>query len=152
MIAADGKIRGPNLFGILVDNIGMPRARELLEVSDRTISNWRDGITPVPRMAVLALFWESQYGRSVIDTDQVNEIRLLYRRVHLLEAQYAKARTIVAGLRRLHTDTANEAYFDELKACDGVMPGTYGTSAESLPEGLDDESIALVKVAAGQSR
>ena len=56
----------------------------------------------------------------------MNEIRLLCRRVSILEDQYAKARDIVAGLRRLHTGTANEPYFAELDACEATMPSTYG--------------------------
>lgn len=79
-------------------------------------------------MAVLALYWETQYGKALIDSDQVNEIRLLYSRIHLLEAQFSKARDIVIGLRRMHTDTANEAYFEELPAIANFELDTYAPS------------------------
>lgn len=126
MISASKDVCGPNLFGIFVDELGMARACGILDVAPATVRRWLRGAAKVPRMAVLALYWETQYGRSLIDTDQVNEIRLLCRRVSILEDQYAKARDIVAGLRRLHTGTANEPYFAELDACEATMPSTYG--------------------------
>lgn len=72
------------------------------------------------------MYWETQYGRSLVESDQINEIRLLYRRVHILQEQYAKAREIVTSLRRLQTDTANEAFFDELQDLSCQLPNTWG--------------------------
>ena len=63
------------------------------------------------------------------DTDQVNEIRLLYRRVKILEDQYTRAKEIVTGLRRLHAGTANEPVFEEL-------PKSYGDDTLPMPYGL----------------
>lgn len=126
MISASKDVRGPNLFCIFVEELGLARACSILDVTPVTVRRWLRGAAKVPRMAVLALYWETQYGRSLIDTDQVNEIRLLYRRMSVLEDQYAKARDIVAGLRRLHTGTANEPYFADLDACVATMPNTYG--------------------------
>jgi hypothetical protein len=103
-------------------------------------------------MAVLALFWESRYGRSLIDTDQVNEIRILYRRIHHLEAQYVKAKEIVTGLRRLHTGTANEAYFDDLIPFETMPLDTYGTTSQKLPEGLGSDDHETLKIVVNQSR
>lgn len=114
MIGATDDIWGVNLFNIFVDELGKERALQLLGVPESMLKRWRMEKSPVPRMAVLALFWETNYGRSMVNTSQVNEIRLLYRRVHHYHAQFVKAKDIVAGLRRLHSGTANEPYFEEM--------------------------------------
>ena len=142
MIRAPNDIYGPNLFGIFVDELGLKQAVNLLGVHKRTVQRWKSGELAVPRMAVLALFWETNYGRSMIDTDQVNEIRLLYRRLHILEAQYAKARNIVSGIRRLQTGTANEAFFDELQDLNCQMPNTYGFDSPASPTPLQQDHVA----------
>lgn len=152
MLKVSDDIQGPNLFNILFHEVDPARANQLLDVNDVTLRRWRNGTAHVPRMAVLALFWESKYGRSLIDTDQVNEIRILYRRIHLLEAQYAKAKEIVAGLRKLHTGTANEAYFDDLMAMEKLPLNTYSAMRQPLPDGMGPEDNEVVKIAAGQSR
>lgn len=134
MIAAPKSIAGPNLFQLFVNELGNERVCELLEVHEKTLRRWLRGTTPVPRMAVLALFWETRYGLSLIDTDQVNEIRLLYRRVKILEDQFARAKEIVAGLRRLHAGTANEPLFEEL-------PKTFEFDSVPMPYGLTVRTV-----------
>lgn len=126
MLSAPKTIFGPNIFRIFVNELGgIKRVAKFLDVSERTIGYWLAKDRP-PRAAVLAMYWETQYGRSLIESDQITEIRLLYRRVHILQEQYAKAREIVTGLRRLQTDTANEAFFDELQDLSCQFPNTWG--------------------------
>ncbi len=114
MISAPRDIFGPNVFQIFVHELGMNRVSKILEVTPATIRRWMRGTTPVPRMAVLALYWETRYGRSLIESDMVNEIRLLYQRNRLLLDQFRKAKDMVTGLRSLHAGTANEPIFEEL--------------------------------------
>lgn len=114
MISAPKSIAGLEVFSMFVDELGQETACKMLEVHRTTMRRWLRGAVPVPRMAVLALYWETKYGRSLIETDQVNEIRILYRQVKILEEQYLRAKEIVTGLRRLHTGTANEPLFEEL--------------------------------------
>lgn len=129
MIAAPKNIYGPNMFKIFVHELGGPKlVCKFLDVAERTVWRWL-AEESAPKMAVLALFWETKYGKSLVNTDQVNEIRQLYLRIRILESQYTRAKDIVAGLRRLHTGTANEAYFDELIDLRADMPNTYGQSA-----------------------
>lgn len=131
MFSVSSDIYGPNVFEIFVDQLGGPkRVHKFLDVSERTVLRWLS-TGRVPRAAVLALYWETKYGRSQIFTDQVNEIRLLYRRVCILQEQYGRAKDIVAGLRRLHTGTANEAIFEELEDWHELPPNTYGEPASS---------------------
>ncbi|MCX7279312.1 MAG: hypothetical protein NTZ15_18680 [Burkholderiales bacterium] len=139
MISAPKEVWGVNVFAAFVDELGMAQTCNILGVPEAKVRRWlrntgvRD-LDPVPRMAVLALYWETKFGRSMIDTAQVNEIRLLYQRIHLLEDQFAKARDIVIGLRKLHTGTANEAYFDDLQEIERFKLDTYGVSRSVAEE------------------
>lgn len=111
---APSNIYGAQLFRMFMDELGgVKAAHKYLGVSERTVYTWLSN-GRVPRSAVLALFWESQYGRSQIFTDQVNEIRLLYRRVCLLQEQFQRAKDIIVGLRAMHAGSANEPLFEEL--------------------------------------
>jgi hypothetical protein len=132
MLTAPNYIRGPNLFKLFVEELGGPKlVCKFLDVTERTIWRWLSEET-APKMAVLSLFWETQYGRSLVQTDQVNEIRLMYRRIEILNGQYARAKDIIIGLRKLQSCTVNEAYFDELDDPHFEMPNTYGPSAQML--------------------
>ena len=114
MISAPHYIWGVNFFEQFAHELGVKQVCKLLEVSPATVRRWLKGSTPVPRMAVLALFWETKYGKGLIDTAQVNEIRMLYMRIRILEGQYAKAREIATRMRKIKTASANEPFFEEL--------------------------------------
>lgn len=63
----------------LLDDLGQPRPHALaraLGVSARTVQRWiaRDD---APRPALLALFWLSRWGRSVVECAAVNEAAAL---------------------------------------------------------------------------
>lgn len=47
------------LFRLLFDQLGPAHAEQLLGVKPRVYKRWLNGSTPVPRCAVLALYWES---------------------------------------------------------------------------------------------
>lgn len=127
---------------MFVDELGGPKkVCKYLEIGERTLRRWL-ATENVPRASVLALYWESKYGRSQIFTDQVNEIRLLYRRVCILQEQYSRSASIINGLRKLHTDTANEAIFEEMVACYELPRDTYGAADTS------DEHQRIEKVRA----
>jgi hypothetical protein len=128
MISAPRDVWGVNVFTAFVDELGMKRTCLILGVPEAQVRRWLRDVVHVPRMAVLALYWETKYGRSMVEESQVNEIRMLYQRIHLLEDQYSKARDIVAGLRRLHAGTANEPYFEDLEAIPHFDLDTYSAS------------------------
>lgn len=131
--SAPKNVYGGNLFATFMDECGgMAKVAAFLHVSERTVKNWiKKG--SAPRAAVLALYWETNYGRSEMFTSQVNEIRLMCRRIDVLEKQYIRAKDIVTGLRQIQGDTANEAYFDELPCMSGYPASRYGLSAPVLP-------------------
>ncbi|MGV0959283.1 MAG: hypothetical protein ACOYB1_05540 [Limnohabitans sp.] len=131
MFHAPRDIYGPNLLSAFVHELGGAKpVAKFLHVTERTIRRWLEK-GKVPRAAVLALYWETQYGRSQIFTNQVNEIRLLYRRVCILQDQYERAKDIVIGLRKLHAGTANEPFFDDLSTFSKLPPDTYGAMTQS---------------------
>jgi hypothetical protein len=136
MLTAPNYILGPNLFKMFVDELGGPKlVCKFLDVTERTIWRWL-AEESAPKMAVLSLFWETKYGRSMVHTDQVNEIRLMYRRIEILQDQYARAKDIITGLRQLQYDTANEPYYDAMPDLNSPMPNTYGPPPQMLAASL----------------
>ena len=125
---APSDIYGPELLRMFIDELGgIKRVHRYLGVTERTVHRWlSEG--QAPRAAVLALFWESKWGRSQIFTDQVNEIRLLYQQVHILQDQYQRAKDIVAGLRAIHAGSANEPVFEELPDLSNRHIPTFDTA------------------------
>ncbi len=111
MIAAPKNMFGSNMFDLLVDDIGISRSSTLLEVTARTICSWRQGITPVPRMAVLALYWESQWGRSQVATSHHNEITELRGYVEALRLELSRLANYVQFLEQDAPRSANAGRF-----------------------------------------
>ena len=77
-------------FSVLVEHLERPASVlvDHLEVSRRTVQRW--SVTDcAPRSVLLAIFWETRYGRSAVECRAVNDAR------HQ------------AGLARCHLDTAN---------------------------------------------
>lgn len=123
MITAPKDIFGVEFFRIMLHELTMKRVTEMLDVHERTIYQWLSQ-ERVPRSASRALFWETRWGRSVIDCDHYTEIDLLRQRIHILERQVVKAKDIITGLRGMQYGTANEPLFDDLRDFDVVTPDT----------------------------
>lgn len=154
---APKNVYGPNLLRLFVEELGGVKAvHKHLGVSERTMYHWLSS-GRVPRAAVLALFWETQYGRGHIYADQVNEIRQLYTQVCLLREQYQRAKDIITGLRALHAGAANEPLFEELADWSIPRPPRFGTKenadrlAKSVMEAqqedrhLTEQAVALAR-------
>ena len=67
----------PHLHTIL-DNLGLPdkQVARFLDVSPSTVKRWRIA-GQAPRPVMLALFWETDWGRSAVACDAVNWGRML---------------------------------------------------------------------------
>lgn len=150
-------VYGPNLLRLFVEELGGAKTvHKHLGVSERTMYHWLSS-GRVPRAAVLALFWETQYGRGHIYADQVNEIRQLYAQVCLLREQYQRAKDIITGLRALHAGSANEPLFAELAEWSILRPPRFGTQedadrlaksvmqAQQEDRHLAEQAVALVR-------
>eukprot|EP01036_Dinobryon_divergens_P039947 gene39947-52734_t len=144
-------IYGPELLRMFIDELGGPKqVHKYLDVSERTVWHWLS-TGRVPRAAVLALFWESRWGRSQIFTEQVNEIQLRDRQVCSRQGQYQKAKDIVAGLRAIHAGSANEPLFEELPIITATPAPTF--SAEAIPPATHDTTPSQPKACpTGQCR
>lgn len=111
MISAPKNIYGITVFKMLIHELTVKRAAMILDVTERSIWRWlADG--KVSKASVLALFWESHYGQSLIESDQRNEIVLLRARVRILEDQFIRAKDVITGMRLLNYGTANEPLCD----------------------------------------
>lgn len=118
MLRAPKDIVGEELFKLFVEELGTKRVLKLLRVHPKTLYRWVSGRAKVPQMAVLALYWETQYGRGLIDTDHINQINLYHGQMQLMQRQLVKMKHIISGLRQMHGETANEALYDDLGAID----------------------------------
>lgn len=113
MIAAPNNVYGPDIFKMFVHELGGPKfVCKLLDVTERTVWRWL-AEESVPKMAVRALYWETRFGRSLIDSDHHNEVVLLRGQIRCLEDQFERASRVIAGLKLLNYGTANEPYFDQ---------------------------------------
>jgi hypothetical protein len=142
---APNNIYGPELLRLFIDELGgVKRVHKYLGVTERSVWRWLS-TGRAPRAAVLALYWESKWGRSQIFSDQVNEIRLLYRQVCILQDQYQKAKDIITGLRSMHAGSANEPIYDELPDLSNRQPPTFDADATLLPthNAMDNAAAAL---------
>jgi len=112
MITAPHDMYGVNLFRIFVDELSIKQAAKILDVTTATISRWI-ATEKVPKAAVLALYWESKYGRSLIDAEHDREVKDLYGRMNSYKHKFLRAAEIIAGLRAMDYGTANEPFYDE---------------------------------------
>ncbi len=117
MISAPRDIFNPLFFEQMVHELTLARVAKLLGVKEQTIRHWIK-TEKVPRMAYLSIYWESRWGRSMIDVDHDFEIKLMRWRIQILEEQVVKAKDIITGLRRMQYGTANEPLYDELRDFD----------------------------------
>lgn len=112
MITAPHDMYGINIFRIFVDELSAKQAAKILDVTTATISRWI-ATEKVPKAAVLALYWESKYGRSLIESEHDREIKDLYGRMNSYKHKFLRAAEIIAGLRAMDYGTANEPFYDE---------------------------------------
>lgn len=100
MISAPRDMWGINCFQIMVDQLSEPRALHILGITKPVLRRYLSGSLKVPRMAVLALFWETPYGRGMIDSDHNFEVQLLHRRIQHLEKKNARIRALLMDMMR----------------------------------------------------
>lgn len=91
----------PALSQVLPD-LGNPSAREIanyLGITERTVYGWKAADT-APRAVLLALFWESSYGRSALDAELFNSAALYRNLSESLNHEAQKLRTRIAWLEK----------------------------------------------------
>lgn len=119
-------------FSTLLDDLPTRCRRQIsrfLGISPATLAKWaRTG--NAPRLAHLALFWETRWGLSVIDTTAENE-----RRVHrgLIDALQRENAALRAQLERLVALGATGAANDPLWGVDCERAGRPGAMIRPAP-------------------
>jgi len=115
MFKAPAPAKLPHLHTIL-DNIGLPdnQVAHFLGVSPNSVKRWRK-LGQAPRPVMLALFWESSWGRSAASCDADNFGKLQFMRAKMLELKVSELQRKVAQLETAlaQMDTAaNSPIFD----------------------------------------
>jgi hypothetical protein len=93
----------PPLGLMLGDLIGSKTPESIgkhLGVSPSTVRRWLSK-SEAPRAAMLALFWETQWGQSIIDCDAVNQVRMQEGLNRALKNENASLRARIARLEAL---------------------------------------------------
>jgi len=140
MISAPRDMWGSEMFQLLIDQVGRTRALELLGVSPRLLSRWLSGASHVPRCAVLALYWESSWGRSVIAADHHFEVSSLHGMVGCLRREIRALWERIAFLESGAHYCANDNFFQcgsrplDLKAGEAFLPKVDSTDLAHLSQ------------------
>lgn len=90
----------PHLHTIL-DNLGLPdkQVARFLDVSPSTVKRWREA-GQAPRAVMLALYWETDWGRSAVACDAVNWGRMLHMQNMALQSQVKTLKQRIAKLEK----------------------------------------------------
>lgn len=103
----------------LLPILGDPSPREIsryLDVSERTIFAWK-AADRAPKSAILALFWESSYGRATIDAELHNAATAYKLLSDSLSRQNTTLAARIARLEKIGSfDSANAPYMDPVAA------------------------------------
>jgi len=106
--------KAPPPLSVMLADLGKPNAAavaRLLGVHERTVYGWQ-AKDHAPRAVLLALFWETSWGRSWNATNAENDARFAAMRTAALESEVERLRGRVAYLERLAVyDSANAPTF-----------------------------------------
>lgn len=99
----------PHLHSIL-DNLGLPdkQVAHFLGVSASTVKRWREA-GQAPRPVMLALYWETDWGRSAVACDAVNWGRMLHMQNMALQSQVKTLKQRIAKLEKALADVDKAA-------------------------------------------
>lgn len=77
-----------------------PAIARHLGVAERTVYHWH-ATGKAPRAALLALFWETAWGQSILDAEAVNAARVARGYAEALERENATLRARIARLEAI---------------------------------------------------
>lgn len=107
----------------LLDCLGMtaPAAAKHLDVSERTVYQWlKRG--RAPRAALLALFWETTWGQSIVESHAVNVANSLKGLTDALRNENAALKSRILYLERVgHFGASNAPVFERSTIHDDVV-------------------------------
>lgn len=106
-------------WAALIEDLGTPAPRRIarvLGVSQRTVYRWQ-AAGRAPRMACMALYWLTRWGRSQVDAQAVNDARLAIAYADSLRRELIVAERQIRHLREIGAfGTANEPIMEVLRA------------------------------------
>jgi|GEM_PF-1178379 len=109
--------RLPHFQTLLDDTADARRVARYLDVTENTVKRWAK-TGNAPRMASLALFWETRWGQSLLDCDAWNRDQIRIGLVASLQAKVATLEAKIAHLVELgNFGAANDPLF-----VNGVAP------------------------------
>jgi hypothetical protein len=135
MILPPRNLGGSDMFKTLVDSIGQSKAVEVLGVSKGVLASWYKGRRVPYRCAFVALYWESPWGRSVIDSAHHAEVSNLHGLLKSLNRECDAMRMRIAFLQSGHHGCANSSFYDM-----SVHPTKSLTA--SLPRQAGDQAFS----------
>lgn len=100
MFRAPGSAGLPSFDLMLQDLPATPaQVARHLDITSRTMQRYQAG-ADVPRAVMLALFWETRWGRSVADTEAANWGALHFRRAEIADREARRLRGQIEVLER----------------------------------------------------
>lgn len=112
MIRAPRNLGGVDAFRTLVDALGQAAAQQVLGVPKRLFGMWYRGTTPAPRCALIALYWESHWGVSVVESSTNAQLQTLDSLSKALMRERDALQLRIAFLQSGHHGCANSSFFD----------------------------------------
>lgn len=107
--------RATPALSLLLPDLGHPSPREIarfLDVTERTVYAWK-AQDRAPRAAMLALFWESSYGRSALNAELHNSALVHKQHADSLARHVVNLESRIARLEKIgRFDSANAPLLD----------------------------------------
>jgi hypothetical protein len=135
MITAQGDLGGAGHFQLMVEELGRKFVMAHLAISRQQLAAWLIPDAKVPRASVLALYWETRWGRSLIDSDRETELQLLQG---LVECHKVTIQELGARVRILETELRSAAAPPFLSANERWFSQTQQTQPSRSRSGYDD--------------
>lgn len=140
---------GPS-FDVLLDDLPTHDARRIaryLGVSPRTLARWKASGNP-PRLAYLAVFWETRWGVETINCEAINEARIAHGLARALQDQVQALRSRIAYLVGLADfGSANAPLWFEKES-----PASARPAGATLENGIVKELANLATIGEAGSR
>ena len=88
------KLAGPGQLCVFVEQLGFDHCVKALDVHPSTMRGWMRGARPVPQLALMALYWLTNYGFSAAAAEVHWSHQFLIGRNRQLVDQLAQVRTV----------------------------------------------------------
>ena len=107
-------------FSVLLSDVpgGVREVAKYLGVTERAVWRWK-AADAAPRAAMLALFWESRWGRSQFSADTYNEAKVHRELAQSLARENAQLHNLIAALEQVTPDTANQPIYSLTNSVNG---------------------------------